>query len=175
MQELASFGKKLFDSDEGRSGIEPKDAVALMHWLELTRYHMRCMRWFFESQNLPGFPTTNQLLDARKFYRPTVEPILEGKGVAVDEEELIRETTEATVKLYSRPDAQSGDLRIVFKEGGDGAGGQTVWKSKKMNDAKHNIFQYSVVPLRLETTADPPVTVWKNQAPNSPDSLRAGC
>ena len=50
----------------------------------------------------------------------------------MDEEELIRETTEAEVQMYAPPDTQSGELRMVFKEGGDGASGQTIWKSKKI-------------------------------------------
>ena len=61
--------------------------------------------------------------------------------------------------------------KIFYKDGGDGAGSQCVWKSKSMQGALENMFQYSVVPLRLECLSenqnDEPNVVWQNPSPNS--------
>ena len=175
LQAVANIGKKLYDGEsmETNSFVPADDAVALMHWLELTREDMRRMRYFMKAHGISDFPTTNQLLDARKFFRPTVFPILDGKGVAVDEEELIRETTEAIVQMHAPPGTKSGEIRMVFKEGGDGASGQSVWKSKKTKENAQTMFQYSLLPLRAETVSEPPVVIWRNSAPNSPHSLRS--
>ena len=65
--------------------------------------------------------------------------------------------------------------RIHYKDGADGAGSQTVWKSKSMIGDVPNMYQYSIAPLRMECVSnDPtePVVIWRNPAPNSPLSCR---
>ena len=59
---------------------------------------------------------------------------------------------------------------MFFKDGADGAGSQAIWKSCSMKNTVSNMFQHSIVPLRLECS-DPNTSerkvVWKNPAPNS--------
>ena len=50
-------------------------------------------------------------------------------------------------------------LYVVYKDGGDGAGLQTVWKAKSMNDASDHLFQYNIVPLHLKQDSK---VLWKN-------------
>ena len=70
------------------------------------------------------------MLEARKKLRPLVVPVLEGKGVACDPEELVRYTAEALVKSHAPPGVKDNELRLVCKHCGDGAGSQQVWKSR---------------------------------------------
>ena len=46
------------------------------------------------------------------------------------------------------------EYAIYYKSGGDGAGSQTVWKSKSTKDAAANRFQYSLSLLKLTMTKD---------------------
>ena len=45
-------------------------------------------------------------------------------------------------------------VKIVYKDGWDTAGSQTVWKSASMKEASDHIFQYGLVPLRVEQEDD---------------------
>ena len=58
---------------------------------------------------------------------------------------------------------------MVYKDGGDGSGSQTVWKILSMVNASDHIFQYSMVPIRLEQEG---TTIWKNPSPNAASSTR---
>ena len=44
----------------------------------------------------------------------------------------------------------SQHVTIFYKDDGDTAGSQTVWKSSSMKDAPDHIFQFRVVPLCVE-------------------------
>ena len=173
-KDIAAVGQNLYDENAAHINacFSIEDAIALMHWMPLTREQMRQIRWFLRARGVDLFPTTNDLIDARKKLRPLVEPVLNGKGVACDYVELVRGTTEALVELYAPQDYTDNDLRVVFKDGADGAGSQAIWKSTKMSNAAPNMYQYGIVPLRLETTVNPSTVLWKNPSPNSPLSLR---
>ena len=75
-------------------------------------------------------------------------------GVAVDYKELVKLTTASVIDaINARSLVQLNPVhtyRMYYKDGCDGAGSQSVWKSKSMAGMKQNIFQYSIVPLRLE-------------------------
>ena len=50
---------------------------------------MRNMRYMLENEGIK-FPTTNELLDARKKLRPTITSTLNDRGVTVDYKELVQ-------------------------------------------------------------------------------------
>ena len=61
-------------------------------------------------------------------------------------------------------------VKIIYKDGGDTAGSQTVvWKRVSMKDASDPIFQYGLVPLRVEQDDK---IIWKNPSPNAASSCR---
>ena len=97
------------------------------------------------------FPTSNELLEARKKLRPVVTPVLDGKGGQVQYKDLVKMTVESALSVVSKEKSldEAGVLEMVFKDGGDGAGQQVVWKSTSMIDAKENMFQYGITPLKL--------------------------
>ena len=71
-------------------------------------------------------------------------------------------------------DKKSGCVRQRDKDGADGTGSQTVWKSKSMIGGVPNMYQYSIVSLRMECVSNDstePVVIWRNPAPNKPSLL----
>ena len=71
--------------------------------------------------------------------------------------------------MENKPLDPSKAVTVVYKDGGDTAGSQTVWKSASMKDASNHIFQFSLVPLHVEQND---AVVWKNPSPNSAKSCR---
>ena len=131
------------------------DAVTLMHDLTLTKEQMRVLRQYMLAKGV-FFPNTTDLLHERKTLKPTITRMTEllDKGVEVDYVDLVRMTTASVIDAinYRRetPLNPISNYRMYYKDGGDGAGGQMIWNSKSMIGAASHIFQYSIVPLRLE-------------------------
>ena len=147
------------------------DAIALMHDLTLTKEQMRKMKSYMQSKGI-YFPNTNELLEGRKLLRPVVNVVLDGNGVSVDYTKLVSMTTASLIKNIEHSGVhlnESEPLKVVYKEGGDTAGSQTVWSSSSMIDASDHLFQYSIVPLRVIQENK---IVWLNPSPNSATSCR---
>lgn len=154
--------------------FDVNEAVAMMHSLTLSREQMRKMRHILASKGV-YFPTSNELLEARKKLRPAITPVLDGQGVQVQYKDLVKMTVESvlSVALKDKTLDDSGVLQMVFKDGGDGAGQQVVWNSKSMLDCKENMFQYGLTPLRLSHKTDDTIKVlWMNHTPNASRTLR---
>ena len=98
-----------------------------MHSLTLSKEQMRKLHHIMASKGI-YFPTTNELLEARKNLRPVITPVLDGKGVQVRYNELVQMTAESILKVVSidKPLGEDGNLEIVFKDGCDGVGQQVV-------------------------------------------------
>ena len=148
---------------------------ALKHDLTLSKGDMRSMKRYVNEKGV-SFPNTNQLLEERQKLRPPISPVLEldSLGVFVDYIELVRMTTASVIDAanYSRdlPLDPSLKYKMTYKDGADGLGCQTIWKSKSMIDAVPNMFQHSIVPLQLECFNEVGVkssVVWKNPSPNN--------
>ena len=95
----------------------------------------------------------------------------------MDYQQLVMETTKSVLELVEGQLDEGLKLKMVYKEGADGAGGHTVWQSTEMRDAEHHLFQHGIVPLRLEAyqndgADDVPLVLWRNLVPNSSLSLR---
>ena len=122
------------------------------------------------------FPTSNELLEGRKKLRPVISPILDNRGVQVQYKEVVRMTIESILNLVPAESLEhyTGDLEMTFKDGCDGAGQQAVWNSKSMVNAKENMFQYGIVPLKLQIRHDDSKMsiLWENKTPNSCRYLR---
>ena len=107
--------------------------------------------------------------------RPIVTPVLDGKGVKVQYKDLVKMTVESALNVASKNKSldDAGILEMIFKDGGDGAGQQVVWKSTSMIDAKENIFQYGITPLKLiRKKVDGEIEVlWENHTPNACKTL----
>ena len=107
--------------------------------------------------------------------RPVIQVEFDGDGVSVDYTSLVKSTSSSLIDMIQNkdPEAQPIDpskpVVVVYKDGGDTAGSQTVWKSISMKDASDHLFQFSVVPLRAEQSG---TVVWKNPSPNSAKSCR---
>ena len=62
---------------------------------------------------------------------------------------------------------------MLFKDGCDGAGQQTILKSTKALGGKDHMFLYGIVPLRLVCKrGEENIELWVNKTPNSCKSLR---
>ena len=98
------------------------------------------------------FPNQSTLLPVCKTLRPEIQEELDGDGVSVDYVELFLSTTKSLVQNIqeSSDNAIDGtiEFKAVYKDGGDGSGSQTIWKSVSMCNASDHVFQYSMVPLR---------------------------
>ena len=104
--------------------------------------------------------------------RPIISSVLDGKVVVVDYEALVKSTVEAQLNVVSDEKNQQlpcENLKMVFKDGCDGAGQQVKWKSKSMIEAAENMFQYGLVALQLKCGD---TILWKNPVTNSPNCLR---
>ena len=175
-KDIAKVGHQLFtDTVSSNNSFELQEAIALMHSLTLSKEQMRKMRFFFNSKDI-YFPTTNELLEGRKRLRPTITSVLEDKGVQVQYKELEKMTVESALSLVlqERSVDDLNDLEMVFKDGGDGAGQQVIWNSKSMKDAKANMFQYGITPLKLSNKNEDgsKELLWLNHTPNASRTLR---
>ena len=177
-KDIANIGHSLFEESLHEPAIFTNlEAISLMHSLTLSREQIRKLRYMLTSKGI-YFPTTNELLESRKALRPVVDVCLDGKGVCVQYNKLVKMTIESVLKVVSEGNEfvpKDGDSYLMcFKDGGDGAGQQTTMKSKSMIDSKENIFQYSITPLSLTCTRQSglQVVMWKNHAPNSARTLR---
>ena len=152
--------------------FDDKDAIALMHDLTLTKNQMRNVKSYLGQKNI-GFPNTTQLLTARKQLKPEIKTELDGEGVSVDYISLVEMTTRSLLNTLLDDKSSQLDtnkpVNVVYKDGCDGAGSQTVWNSVSMNDKSDHMFQYSIVPLRVEQEGH---VVWKNPTPNAAHTTR---
>ena len=57
---------------------------------------MRLMKILIESKGF-HFPSTTELNEARKKLRPVISTVLDGKGVGVNYEELVKSTVKAHI------------------------------------------------------------------------------
>lgn len=177
-KDLAKIGMDIFKNNyKSVQTLNIDDAIALMHSLTLTKEQMRKLRYLLISRGIV-FPTTNQLLEARKKLKPTISPVLDGKGVAVDYKTIVIETTEAILNISETTSTftheEDDRFLMIFKDGADGAGQQVVWKSTSMLGWAGNMFQYSIVPLKFVCTkhTGEKIILWENSRPNSAKCLR---
>ena len=152
------------------------EAIAVMHDFVLSKEQMRRLRTILSKKGI-YFPTSNELLEGRKKLRPTITTILDNRGVTVSYKDVVQMTVESTLNHVTANgllQMETGALEMVFKDGGDGAGQQVVWKSKKMIDAKENMFQWGITPLKLikRFQDGSSATLWQNHSPNSCKTLR---
>ena len=152
------YKEKSFDLDE---------AIAVMHSLVLTKEQLRLMKNILKTKNV-HFPNTNVLVEARKKLRPVIITTPD-KGVHVNYMDLVKQTIEAQISLLDLNLAPDDNIEFSLKDGCDGAGSQTIHKSKMMKDAASNMFVYGIVPLQVKLNSE---LLWKNPSPNSPNYLR---
>ena len=145
------------------------DAVTLMHDMDLSKEKTRVIRQYLVKKGV-YFPDTTELLKARKLLKPVIKPILDNKGVSVDYKTLVKMTSGSLLDAIEPSLNETyQEYSIEYKDGGDGSGSHAVWKSTKMKEAKGNIFQYALVPLRLYgLIGDEKIPLWENPSPNSP-------
>ena len=175
-KKVAAMGQALFHQEEsywrnGKSQFDLSEAIALMHELTLTKEQMRTMKSYLSTKGVV-FPNTNQLLEARKNLRPVIRSELNDDGVSVDYVSLVEMTSKSLINIINKDEIKLDPLKpvsIIYKDGGDGAGSQTVWKSKSMENAADHLFQYSIVPLRVEQDRE---IKRKNPTPNSASCTR---
>lgn len=171
---LANIGTDIFEGTFEDKSYDLDEAIAMMHTLMLSKHQMRQMKVFLKSKGI-HFPSTTELLDARKALRPVISSVLDGKGVSVDYTELVQTTVQAQLDVVSNDmnneekELLKENLKMIFKDGCDGAGQQVKWKSKTTIDAAENMFQYGLVALQIKSGES---TLWKNPVPNSPNCLR---
>ena len=174
-KDIADVGLQLFtETVSVTNSFSIDEAIAIMHSLTLSKEQMRKLRHLLSAKGV-YFPTTNELLEGRAKLRPVITPVLDGLGVEVQYKKLVKMTVESTLRVALKGKSldDSGDYEMVFKDGGDGAGSQTVWNSTSMNDYVENMFQYGLTPLKLlfHSKSESKV-LWMNHAPNSCRSLR---
>ena len=173
---IAKVGYELFTGTaNSHQSFELDEAIALMHSLTLSKDQMRKLRYGMASKGI-YFPSSNELLDARKNLRPAITPVLDGKGVQVQYTDLVKMTVESVLNVVIKEKSmdEADVVEMTFKDGGDGAGQQVVWKSKSMIDSKENMFQYGITPLKLTRRRDDGTNdvLWENHTPNAPRTLR---
>ena len=174
-KKIANVGRMMYEGKpiELKTNFTTTDAIALMHDLTLTKQQMRTMKAYMSSKGI-HFPNTNELCEARKKLRPVIRTELDGHGVSVNYSELINMTTKSLINTIEHsaeitPNDNTLPIQVIYKEGGDTAGSQSVSRSSAMINASDHLFQYSIVPLRVEQDGH---LLWKNPSPNSATSCR---
>ena len=124
-----------------------ESTLALKHWIGLTKKDMWKMKVFMNSYKI-SIPSSTNLLKYRSERKLAISPCLDGKGVQVDYEDLIKDTTKSIINMVHPIDLKDGEyLNMIYKDGADGAGGHVVWQSGEMTEAVHHLFQHGLVPL----------------------------
>ena len=81
-KKIARVGYELYTSTvNDYSSFKMHEAISLMHTLTLSRDQMRKLRYTMALKGI-YFPTSNELLEARKKLRPVITSVLDGKGVS---------------------------------------------------------------------------------------------
>ena len=117
-----------------------KDAIALKHDLKLTKSQMRSMKSYLHSKRV-HFPKTTDLLEPRRKLHPTMNRELGGDGVSINYLEPVESTSAILINEVSTTVDSAKPVTVVYKDGGDGAGSQTVWDSVSMTDAADHILK----------------------------------
>ena len=170
-KKTAEIGMNIFrDQQFQKPTFDENDAIALMHELTLTKYQMIKLKAYLTSKGV-YFPNQRNLLVTRKKLHPPILSELDGHGVSVSYTQLFETTTKSLIETINSKNVidMCKEIKAVYKDGGDGSGSQTIWKSASMINASDHVFQYSMVPLRLEQDG---TTIWKNPSPNSATSTR---
>ena len=120
------------------------------------------------------FPNRTMLIEKRNSLQLNIKSELDNEGVSVNYSELVKMTTTSLINVIETTECNENinqllNVNVTFKNGGDTAGSQTVWKSAAMTNASDHLFQYSVVPLFVEQGSK---LLWKNPSPNSATSCR---
>ena len=175
-KKIAQVGHDIFTSSfDELDSFNLDEAISLMHSLTLSREQMRKIRNIVGAKGI-YFPTSNELLEGQKKLRPVITPVLENRGVMVQYKDVVKMTIESILNLVPAESLEhySGNLEMIFKDGCDGAGQQAVWNSKSMVNAKENMFQYGITPLKLQIRHEDSNTsiLWENKTPNNCRSLR---
>lgn len=165
---LAELGNQLYNDTYQSNIYKIDEALSIMHTLVLTKEQLRLFKNILKSKNII-FPNTNELLEARKKLRPVITQTQDNKGVCVNYKDLVNQTITAQMDLLDHKFKPNDKIDFILKDGCDGAGSQTVNKSKEMKDAAPNMFVYGIIPLQININGN---VVWKNPTPNSPECLR---
>ena len=172
-REVANLGLSIFEQKVSeKPSFDNLDAISLMHDLTLTKTQMRNVKSYLKQKD-DYSPNTTDLLQPRKELKPVIHMELDGDGVSVDYKELIKMTSTSLINAVKMNEMAELDpskpLMAVYKDGCDGAGSQSTWNSRSMINASDHMFQYSIVPLRLEQDSK---VLWKNPTPNAATSTR---
>ena len=170
-KQVSRLGMSIFEGKHQKTKKLSNDkAVALMHDLTLTKQHMRTLKGYFSSKDIT-FLNKNQLLDLPKTLRPDIYTVLDGNGASINYTELTVMTTQSLINVIETECRiyESLELTVIYKDGGNTAGSQAVWKSAEMMGASDHLFKHSVVPLTFQQGSK---VLWKNPSPNSATGFR---
>ena len=158
--------------------IDKMDAVLMIHDLELSKEGARKMKRYWPGGKFPGTTTTHE---TRKQLRPEIKslssfeenPNTELSGSAVSYKQLIKDTTASVFDVIHHRDPALlqtfSSFSMVFKDGADGAGSQSVMRKAAMFNTPEHVYQHAIVPLRMEGVSSngDSTEIWRNDAPNS--------
>ena len=149
---IAEIGKNIFcgERKEEKTIFDENEAIGLMHELTLAKYQIIKLKVYLTSKGI-YFPNQCDWLTARKNLRPLIKSEFDGNGVSVCYTDLFEQTTKSIIETINSTGSvidNSKELKAVYKDGGDGSGSQTIWKSVSMISASDHIFQCSMVPVR---------------------------
>ena len=94
-------------------------------------------------------------------------------GCAVSYKQLIKDTTASVLDVIHHRDPALlqtfSSFNMMFKDGADGAGSQSVMRKAAMFDTPEHVYQHAIVPLRMEGVSSngDSTVIWHNDAPNS--------
>ena len=132
---ISMIGSDIFDGTiNDKESFSIEESIAIMHQLVLSKEQMRTMQRIMLNKGI-HFPNTNELNEARKKLRPLVTSVLDGKGVKVEYDELLKGTVKSIVSVVEKDGLvldEGSEIKIFMKDGCDGAGQQVVWKSKSI-------------------------------------------
>ena len=159
-------------------GIDKMDAVVMIHDIDLSKEGARKMKRYWPGGKFPG---TTTILETRKQLRPEIKPLssfednpnTDLSGSAVSYKQLIKDTTASVFDVIHHRDPTLlqtfSSFNMVFKDGADGAGSQSVMRKAAMFNTPEHVYQHAIVPLRMEgVSSNGDLTeIWRNDAPNS--------
>ena len=183
---VADIGKKLEENKPIEQGnFDVDEAITLSQHLDLTKEQQQIFKNWMSRVNVK-FPGYKARLKTRRQMKPAVSPLSEFNenpskdysGVAVPYRELVLKTDASIFDVINFRDpellGQYDHFEAVYKDGSDGSGSQPTMQTASMYQADENIYQHSIVPLRMEGfksdgTSD---TLWRNRAPNAAKACR---
>lgn len=187
----AAIGPDL--DDNFKAVIDCDQALAILTQAQLSKYQYEIIRKAIKDAGFNIFPSYKKVLESKKKCYPA-NVCISDTSAQVPLQTLLNHTAQRIIDTKAKVEIESyenDNLVLHTKWGFDGASGQNHYMQNFPTTTQHledndeeqltdidvmcdsNMFMTSLVPLRLSSSSNDNLSIWKNERPNSTRYCRA--